>query len=258
MSVNHGQQVGALHPKYYLAEGGFGSGDRATNLVILFLADSGPAVAWGPAPPDEIAAECEDREMEVVHFGKKSPDVVLRLPEGTKTWETRIGFEKAWRAVTSSSPVFIARSAKAVVQSYIMGEEIYASLGVPKKGSSAGLVFLETRGLEQVLESECDRLLKVLGMAGEQDLIARKHISRGDILVVKRGKDGEPPAFARVARIIQECYRSVLEKPVHVAGRSLKTLKGIRDVIEEYAPKMLAEVGQSHGSRRMTENGGLA
>jgi hypothetical protein len=228
------------------------------NLVVLFLADSGPAVTWGGALPDEIAAECKDREMEVVHLGKKSSDVVLRLPEGTKSWETRVGFEKAWRAVTSSSPVFIARSAKTVAQSYLLGEEIYGSLGVPKKGTSAGLVFLETRGLEQVLESECDRLLKELGMAGAEDLIARKPISRGDILVVKKGKDGEPPSFARVARIVQECYRSVLEKPIHVAGRSLKTLKGIQDVIEEHAPKMLAEVGQSHGFRKETENGGLA
>jgi hypothetical protein len=216
------------------------------NLVVLFLADSGPAVTWGTAPPDGITAECEDREMEVVYFGKKSPDVVLRLPEGTKAWETRVGFEKAWRAVTGSSPVFIARSAKALAQSYIMGEDIYGSLGVPKKGTSAGLVLLEIKGLEQVLESECDRLLKQLGIVGTQDLIARKPITRGDILVVKRGKDGEPPSFARVARIIQECYRSVLETPIHVAGRSLRNLREIQDVIEEHAPRMLAEVGQSH------------
>jgi len=228
------------------------------NLVILFLADSGPAVAWGPAPPDEIAAECEDREMEVIHFGRKSPDVVLKLPEGTKAWETRIGFEKAWRAVTGSSPVFIARSAKAVAQSYIAGGETYESLGIVKKGSSAGLVFLETRGLEQALESECYRLLKELDVAGAQDLIARKQLSRGDVLVVKRGKEGESPSFARIARIIQECYRSVLEKPVHVAGRSLKSLKAIQEVIEEHAPKMFAEVGQSHALRKETENGGLA
>lgn len=228
------------------------------NLVVLFLADSGPAVKWEAAPPEEIVAECEDREMEIVHFGKRSPDVVLKLPEGTKAWESRVGFEKAWRAVTSSSPIFIARSAKTVAQSYIMGEEFYGSQTVPKKGTSAGLVLLETKGLEQVLDSECDRLLKGLGMVGVQDLIARKQVSRGDILVVKKGKDGEPPTFARIARIVQECYRSVLEKPVHVAGRSLKNLKGIQDVIEEHAPKMLAEVGQSRLMHKETENGGLA
>ena len=226
--------------------------------MVLFLADSGPAVAWGVAPPDEIETECADREIEVVHFGKKSPDVVLRLPEGTKTWETKVGFERAWQAVTGSSAVFIARSAKTVAQSCVAGEGIYGSLGAPKKGSSAGLVFLETRGLEQVLESECDRLLKELGTAGTQDLIAKKPVSRGDILVVKRGKEGEPPTFARVARIIQECYRSVLEKPIHVAGRSLKTLRSVQDVIEEQAPKMFAEVGQSRASNKGTEDGGLA
>jgi hypothetical protein len=200
--------------------------------VVLFLSDIGPAASWGLAPPGEIAAEAGDREMEVIHHGRKSPDVILRLPEGTKTWEARVGFETAWRNVTGESSAFVARSARSLILSYLKGEEIAGSLTAPRSGTSAGLVFL--------------------------DLMAKRQISRGEILVIKKGKEEEQPSFARVARIVHECYRSVLETPVQMAGRGLKTLKGIREVIEEHAPKMLADVGLLHEVRRELENGGLA
>ncbi len=228
------------------------------NLVVLFLSDVGPSLSWEAIPLDELATEAAEREIELVYVGKASPDVVLRLPEGTKTWDARVGFETAWRAVIGTPASFIARSARNLAMSMIKGAEVRSSLELPKRGISHGMVFMETRGLEKVLEEECDRIIKSLGEAGTEDILVKKPIEQGDILVVKRGKEEDQPSFARVARVVQECYRLIVGKPVNVAGRGMKVLGSLQAVIGEHAPKMLADLESMHGVRREMENSGLA
>lgn len=205
-----------------------------------------------------MSAEAAEREIEVVHLTRKSHDVVLRLPEGTKTWDARVGFETAWREVTGKSLSFISRSARSVALAYLKGGDLYDSLGLSRKSHSCGFVFMETRGLERMLEEECDRILKALGETDAGDVVVKKPIAHGDVFVVKNGKETEQPSFARVARIVQECYRSVLGKQIQVAGRGMNALKSLHAVIEEHAPKMLSDASLHREARRELKDGGLA
>ncbi len=219
------------------------------NLVVLFLSDRGQQVNWENAPMAEVADEAGGREIEVLHIGRKSQDLLLRLPEGSKAWEAKVGFESAWKDATGVTPLFIARPAGSVSLSFMKGGELFHSLSIPRKDKSAGIVFMETRGIEKMIEEECERISKSLASGGA-DILLGQPIAKGDVFVVKAGKESDQPSFARVARLVQECYRSVIERPVPVAGRGLGSLKSLNSVIEEHAPGMHADAVLLSEARR--------
>jgi len=200
--------------------------------------------AWNTASADEVAEDAADREMELLHMGKKSPDMVLRTQEGIKSWDVRIAVESIWRTTFGSSASFVARSARSVALAYLKASETCTTRKLGTKGTSAGVVFLETRGIEVLLDAEKDRLRKALEDAGGIEFTLKLSLSREDILVVKKGKEADEPSFARAARVIQESYRPIIERPFHAAGRGLKTsLKEIYAVIEKNAPAMVSDAG---------------
>lgn len=224
------------------------------NLIVLFHSDIGMPPKWEAGLADEVADDAADREIELLHFGKKSPDMVLRAHEGTKTWDVRIALEGIWRMTFGSSASFIARSARSVALSFLKGNEICATRKVGTRGTSAGIVFMETRGIEGLLDAEKERLRTALAEAGGSDLTVKFPITRDDIFIVKKGKEGDEPSFARAARVVQESYRSVIERPFHAAGRGLKTsLKEVQAVIEEHAPNMLADASLLNEVRKVVQ-----
>ena len=221
-----------------------GGGGRALNLIVLFLSDMGVSPTWSVASADEIAEDAADREMELLHMGRKSPDMILKTQEGIKSWDVRIAAESIWRTTFGSSASFVARSARSVAVAYLKAGETCATRRLGTKGTSAGIVFLETRGIDALLDAEKDRLRKALQEAGGAEFTLKLPLGREDILVVKKGKEGDEPSFARAARVIQESYRPIVERPFHAAGRGLKTsLKEIYAVIEKHAPTMVSDAG---------------
>ncbi len=212
------------------------------NLAVLFLSDIGIPPSWSNALLEDISEDLLDWEIEVLHTCRKSSDFILKLPEGTKTWEARVALETVWRTIADQTPSFVSRSARQVAMAILMAKTMLNSDKTIKKTTSAGIVFIETHKVENLLYSEDKRLWTSLQESGCADLILKRQLGLGNILFVKEGKETDDPSFKRIARIVQECYRSVIDAPLHIAGRGLmSTLNEIQGVLEVQAPRMISD-----------------
>jgi len=213
------------------------------NIAILFLSDLCTSSKWNKDTVEDVSFELADQSIKILYTGKKSSDIVLQLPEGTKIWEARIGLEKAWNRVAGEHISFIPRSGKELAIAYHKTLSIYESQAVSKKGTSSGIVFIDTHKIESTLDSESERLHNSLVESLGKSTVLRRLISLGDLIVIKEGKESAEPSFTRIARVVQDSYRPILERPFHIAGRGLTTsLKDICSLIEECSPRMFAEV----------------
>ncbi len=197
-------------------------GGRDLNLAVLFLSDIGVPPDWDEATIEDVSEELEDAGFEIIFHGKEVPDMVMRIPEGTKVWEAQIELGRAWRNVTRVNANFIPRSARSLAITCNDAKAAHASMAKSKRKTSTGLVFMDTHGVEAVLKEECDRLSTSLLEAFGDTVLLMSTTSPGDLLVFKEGGEGDSPSFTKVARIVHDCYQTVLGRGVQTAGRGMK------------------------------------